>query len=205
MSTARSRITEITRLSAVASVASGPNPEAGARVASAAREPAAGLPLRPALATLASMLAFGALLSLLDVRAAAEARRAGAAEHARRTLAIVEASAAEAAYQLNAELARHVVDGLLRDETVISASLADDFGQTLAASRRESAGAGARSEMPLFSARPDGATDRVGTLNLEVAAPGRDLAPALGSLARWAACCALGGLLLHGMLRHARR
>ncbi len=59
-----------------------------------------------------------------------------------RTLELVQDSAAEAAYQLNADQANNVAAGLLRFDYIMAATLHDNFGNVLADQRRTVAGSG---------------------------------------------------------------
>ena len=135
---------------------------------------------RAALLTVVMVALAAAALGVLDFRRSVDAAREDAAAGAQRLLSVVRGSASEAAWQLNADLAHGVVAGLLTDEAVASAALSDNFGQTLAReAQARPAAAGASDaapaagvttyELPLFYARGDGASDRVGTLTLELA------------------------------------
>jgi hypothetical protein len=157
-----------------------------------------------ALATVgAGMLAFG----MLDARRDAAEAAARAESSAAAVVAVVRPSATEAAYQLNADLARHVVAGLVQHEAVAAAVLADNFGQTLAAQSRAGEDPGSASrEVPLWYPASDGATERVGTLKVTLSEPAApSVAAGWSGLARAALLAAVALILLHAPLPRRRR
>lgn len=102
-----------------------------------------GLTAKQAAATLVVALLFGSLGSAAELLLDWRVQRQDLAAAMQQTLEMVRPSAAEAAYQLNDELARRVTVGLIRYATVRGVALFDDDGKVLARQQRSDAnGAG---------------------------------------------------------------
>ncbi|HJW26266.1 MAG TPA: SpoIIE family protein phosphatase [Rhodocyclaceae bacterium] len=96
-----------------------------------------GLTFRQAATTVTVVMALGFLGSVAELFIQWRDVRAETLAHLHQVSNLIRGSAAEAAYQLNPELSRRVVDGLLGDETVERAVLRDNFGRVLAEQARE--------------------------------------------------------------------
>lgn len=97
-----------------------------------------GLTLKQAGITLLIVLLLGLLSSLFEVYTDWRALRAEVREQVRQTLALVQRSAVEAAYQLDDDMARQVVQGLFEYRAIRHAVLRDNFGRSMAESERDS-------------------------------------------------------------------
>lgn len=84
------------------------------------------------LITLLFALSIGILLGGWELSHAWDYTRDDLQRRVRQDLALAQASATEAAYQVNNELARHVVEGLSATEDIAHATLRDNFGTLLA-------------------------------------------------------------------------
>ena len=138
------------------------------------------LTFKQAAVTLVVVLLLGVLVGTLELVLDWQTRRVEVRENLERTLDLVEGSAAEALYQLNPELGRRVVDGLLVFEMVRYVELRDDFGRVLARHERPPLAAnpfhrwsGLFADMthfsrPLRQAEPDGTRTEVGVLRVEL-------------------------------------
>jgi two-component system, sensor histidine kinase SagS len=138
------------------------------------------LTFKQAAVTLLVVLLLGLVVGTLELVLDWQVRRVEVRENLKRTLDLVEGSAAEALYQLNPELGRRVVDGLLVFEMVRHVELRDDFGRVLASGERAPVAAsafhrwsGLFADMtdfsrPLRQTEPDGARTEVGVLRVEL-------------------------------------
>jgi len=139
-----------------------------------------GLTFKQAGVTLMAALLLGLLVGALQLFVDWRAMRDETAGNMRRLLVLVEGSAAEAAYQLNPELGRQLVQGLFVFDAIRDARLSDDFGKILAQQHRSGDPAvGAkrwawlfegvtRYRLPLYYPVPGGSTTRVGELRVEL-------------------------------------
>jgi sigma-B regulation protein RsbU (phosphoserine phosphatase) len=91
-----------------------------------------GLTARQALATLLIALGFGLLGSMAELYLDWQTRRQEVQSSWQRMLALVQPSAAEAAFLLNDQLSMRVVAGLAADPAVVQVSLLDEQGAALA-------------------------------------------------------------------------
>ncbi len=91
-----------------------------------------GLAARQLLITLGVALLVGLATGAIELVSEWHAWRARIDTTTKQNLALVQASAAEAAFQLNAEQAGNVVNGLLKFEEIASVVLRDNFGTVLA-------------------------------------------------------------------------
>lgn len=90
------------------------------------------LTFKQAGVTLGVVLLLSVFLSALELYLDLQSMRSDVSSRMQQTLAMVKGSAVEAAYQLNPELSRQVVDGLFNNADVAQAVLVDNFGKTLA-------------------------------------------------------------------------
>ncbi|MCE8018471.1 diguanylate cyclase [Halomonas sp. MCCC 1A17488] len=88
--------------------------------------------------TLAIALLLSILAGVIELALDARSMRQEIVSDTRYRLDLVHGTAAEAAFQLNPELAAQVIDGLFNGGRVASAAITDDFGRTMAARQRES-------------------------------------------------------------------
>jgi len=138
------------------------------------------LTFKQAAVTLVVVLLLGLAVGTLELVLDWRARRVEVRENLERTLDLVEGSAAEALYQLNPDLGRRVVDGLMVFEPVRYVELRDDFGRVLASRELPSPVAGAFHHWPelfadvtdfsrtLRQAEPGGVWTEVGVLRVEL-------------------------------------
>ena len=109
-----------------------------AATADAARIPLlSGLAVRQLLITLGFALLVGLVTSGLELAKEWQALRTRVDAGARQNLELMRASAAEAAFQLNAQQAENVVNGLLEFEEISQVVLHDNFGNVLASAGRK--------------------------------------------------------------------
>lgn len=104
------------------------------------------LAARQAAVTLVIALVFGIIGSLVELLLDWRTMRQGVTATMQQTLAMVRPSAAEAAYQLNGELAGRVVSGLAQYGAVRRVMLRDDYGGVLAEQERAAASGGRLAE-----------------------------------------------------------
>jgi signal transduction histidine kinase len=96
-----------------------------------------GLAVRQLLITLGFALLVGLVTSGLELANEWQALRTRVNAGARQNLELMRASAAEAAFQLNAQQAENVVNGLLKFEEISQVVLHDNFGNVLASGGRK--------------------------------------------------------------------
>ncbi|WP_111415376.1 GGDEF domain-containing protein [Billgrantia lactosivorans] len=87
--------------------------------------------------TLAIALLLSFLAGVIELAVDASAMRQEIVSDTRHRLELVHGTAAEAAFQLNPELASQVVDGLFNGGRVARVAIRDDFGRTMATRQRE--------------------------------------------------------------------
>lgn len=137
-----------------------------------------GLTAKQAIVTVIVVLVLSLLGSFLELFIAWNHTRDQVREQAAQMLNTVDGSAAEAAYQLNGDLGRQVVVGLLGYDVVDSVELRDNFGDSLSQSSRSRApdaltglarnlfGDVTTYRRPLMRARDNGPATEVGRLDL---------------------------------------
>lgn len=89
------------------------------------------LTTKQALATLLAGLTLSLIAGSIELIIDVRSMRGEVQNQTRQMLKLVEATAAEAAFQLNPELAEQVVTGLFSGETVAKVELRDDFGRVM--------------------------------------------------------------------------
>lgn len=89
------------------------------------------LTTKQALATLLAGLTLSFIAGTIELVIDARSMRAEVQNQTLQMLKLVEATAAEAAFQLNPELAEQVVTGLYSGETIAKVELRDDFGRVM--------------------------------------------------------------------------
>lgn len=89
------------------------------------------LTTKQALATLLAGLTLSFIAGTIELIIDARSMRAEVQNQTLQMLKLVEATAAEAAFQLNPELAEQVVTGLYSGETIAKVELRDDFGRVM--------------------------------------------------------------------------
>ena len=104
-------------------------------------DPLRGLTFKQAAATLMVAVALGLIVGAIELYADWSAMREGVQQRMQRTLALVQGSAVEAAYQLHPELSRQLVNGLSRHQAVSEVVLTDNFGNVLARAKGNPQGA----------------------------------------------------------------
>ncbi|MBX9635767.1 MAG: SpoIIE family protein phosphatase, partial [Magnetospirillum sp.] len=136
------------------------------------------LTAKQAIVTVVVVLVLSLLGSFLELFIAWDHTRTQVRNQASQMLDTVDGSAAEAAYQLNGDLGRQVVVGLLGYDVVDTAELRDNFGDILgqtSRTRSTDAFAGLATYLfgdvttyrrPLMRARDNGAVTEVGRLDL---------------------------------------
>jgi len=147
-----------------------------------------GLAARQTAINLVFALLVGLSIGVIELSFDWHASRGDITKTTVRTMELVQDSAAEAAYQLNAEQAGNVVAGLLRFDYILAATLHDNFGNVLAERQRAAPDegmpwvgqrllAGEETRRLLLDYRENGtiAQDNVGTLTvvLDSAAAGQ--------------------------------
>ncbi|HZX33411.1 MAG TPA: SpoIIE family protein phosphatase [Rhodocyclaceae bacterium] len=141
-----------------------------------------GLTFRQAAATLAVFLVLGLLGSAVEFFVQWRDIRNETLSHLDQVDNLILGSAAEAAYQLNPDLADRVVEGLLGDDAIEEAILRDNFGRILARRAKERPVTGlsarlgpalfgdlARHALPLDHALSEQAQENVGSLEVILA------------------------------------
>lgn len=144
--------------------------------------PLRGLTFKQAAVTLLIVLALGMIAGALELVLDWRMVREDVKQDTERTLALVEGSASEAAYQLHPALGHELVDGLFAFDTVRRVELRDDFGQVLASAERERPTSGdmrawrwlftdvTHFQRPLRYDVPGGGPTEVGVLELDLSA-----------------------------------
>jgi len=100
--------------------------------------------------TLAIALLLSILAGIVELALDARAMQREVQDDTRHRLDLVHGTAAEAAFQLNPELATQVVEGLFYGGAVAHVSLRDDFGRSMAERQRETDKASSRVAHALF-------------------------------------------------------
>ncbi len=101
-----------------------------------------GLTAKQALVTVVAVLLLSLAVTAVQLIADWRAMRDEVRQSTTQILAMVEGAAIEAAYQLNNDLARQLVDGMFEYQPVESVVLHDDYGNVLARRDRDADGAG---------------------------------------------------------------
>ena len=100
--------------------------------ANAGRAISRGLTFKQALTTLVVVFVLGLLAAAVEIFADWRTMRTEVRDHMGQTLAMVEGSAVDAAFEMNADAARQVVRGLSEYEFIQRVELYDNFGDRLA-------------------------------------------------------------------------
>lgn len=90
------------------------------------------LTLKQALLTLLIATLISLVAGSLELLSHAKSMRANIEQRTQQQLAIINGAAAEAAFQLNPQLAEQIALGLFNDDDVAFVAIQDDFGRTLA-------------------------------------------------------------------------
>lgn len=117
--------------------ASGENSLVDVRCREAARPRTLSLTRKQSLAAVATAVVIGFCFAVFQIYYDARGVEHDLERTAGKIAQVVSTTASQAAYRLDTELANAVVESLVQNENILAASIADDFGDTLAAATRQ--------------------------------------------------------------------